>query len=179
MSLVWAWPSLVLFGRGCFSNFCASLCSLEVSEVVEAEDREEDGGEVFWGLWYEEKGKVSGRWGGRRRARLGWWAEGPDGKRIFGRCASWEYGEPGCKDECGGVFSSNLCCFAPLNWPVIAEEVIDEDEDCALVETEAVAEARFSCSKEWAVERQGQINTGWQRKRGRRWMRWPRQETKS
>lgn len=58
---MFVWPSLVLLGRGCFSNFCASLCSLDVSEVAEDEDGEEDGGEEFCGLGYEEKGNVSGR----------------------------------------------------------------------------------------------------------------------
>lgn len=60
----------------------------------------------------------------------------------------------GCIVECGGVFSSNLCCLAPLNWLVIAvedeEEVEDAEEGCMLPETDAAveADARFSCSKE-------------------------------
>lgn len=50
------------------------------------------------------------------------------------------------------MFSSNLCCFAPLNWPPMdEEEEEDEEEDGSTVLdalAEAAAEALFSCSSE-------------------------------
>lgn len=49
------------------------------------------------------------------------------------------------------MFSSNRCCFAPLNWLPIDEE---EDEDPEEVDAlaAAAAEALFNCNNEWAVE---------------------------
>lgn len=54
------------------------------------------------------------------------------------------------------MFSSNRCCFAPLNWLLIDEEE-DEDEEAdgsAVLDAlaAAAAEALFSCSREWAVD---------------------------
>lgn len=72
----------------------------------------------------------------------------------------------GCMVECGGVFSSNLCCLAPLNWFVIAEEdeegVVDAEEDCILAEADATveADARLSCSREWAVDKRAKSTLG-------------------
>lgn len=50
------------------------------------------------------------------------------------------------------MFSSNLCCLAPLNWLPTEED--GEEEGSAVLEAlaEAAAEALFSCSSEWAVE---------------------------
>lgn len=48
------------------------------------------------------------------------------------------------------MFSSNRCCFAPLNWLLIDEDVEEpEDVDAPAA---AAAEALFSCSSEWAVD---------------------------
>lgn len=54
------------------------------------------------------------------------------------------------------MFSSNRCCFAPLNWlPMEEEEDEDEEEEGNTVLdalAAAAAEALFSCSREWAVD---------------------------
>lgn len=52
----------------------------------------------------------------------------------------------------GGVFSSNLCCFAPLNWfPADADEDDEEEVDGRAVPdalAAATADALFNCSSE-------------------------------
>lgn len=57
------------------------------------------------------------------------------------------------------MFSSNRCCFAPLNWLPIDEE---EDEEPVEVEAlaAAAAEALFNCSNEWAVESKAMSTEG-------------------
>ena len=51
------------------------------------------------------------------------------------------------------MFSSNLCCFAPLNWLPIEEDEGEEDGSTVLdALAAAAAEALFSCSSEWAVD---------------------------
>lgn len=53
------------------------------------------------------------------------------------------------------MFSSNRCCFAPLNWLPREEEDDDEEEEGNTVLdalAAAAADALFSCSSEWAVD---------------------------
>lgn len=50
------------------------------------------------------------------------------------------------------MFSSNRCCFAPLNWLPMEEEEDEEDEEegSAVLDAlaAAAADALFSCSSE-------------------------------
>lgn len=55
-----------------------------------------------------------------------WEAAERDGKSSLGRWASWEYSAGESMGACGGVFSSNCCCLAPL---INSERLVDEERE--------------------------------------------------
>lgn len=50
------------------------------------------------------------------------------------------------------MFSSNRCCFAPLNWLLVEDEDDDEEDASAVVEAPAATDALFNCNSECAVD---------------------------